>query len=115
MNDEIREILDYMKEESNYKHLSFNASKLLLDYITNLQQAVKDTKDTADDMLFELKQENERLNNELIKLSQMISELNMFLNERLEEFKNAGKSRKNINVHHYYMLINAIKYLLVED
>ena len=38
MKDEIKEILDYMKEESNYKHLSFNASKQLLDYITNLQQ-----------------------------------------------------------------------------
>ena len=38
--------------------------KILLDYITNLQQATKDTKDTADDMLYELKQENEELKKE---------------------------------------------------
>lgn len=44
MNDEIREILNYMKKESNYKHLSFNASKLLLDYITNLQQENEELK-----------------------------------------------------------------------
>lgn len=32
----------------------------LLDYITNLQQVVKDTKETADDMLYELNEENKK-------------------------------------------------------
>lgn len=44
MNNEIREILDYMKKESNYKHFSFKVSKLLLDYIDNLQQENEELK-----------------------------------------------------------------------
>lgn len=67
MNDEIEEMLDLINElvkispnKGSYG-ISHKKWKQLLDYITNLQQAVKDTKDTADDMLYELKQENERL------------------------------------------------------
>lgn len=74
MKDEIKQILEQMesiaitgKNKNGIKvdgyGLQQNELKILLDYITNLQQAIKDTKDTADDMLYELKQENERLNN----------------------------------------------------
>ena len=74
MNDKIKEILDKLKDDNWYDELDLTGdkwielkqteTKQILDYITNLQQAIKDTKDTADDMLFELKQENERLKEE---------------------------------------------------
>lgn len=65
MNDEIKEILDYMKKESNYKHLSFNASKLLLDYITNLQQENEDYKSKVEKAINNCKKSIEAINTKL--------------------------------------------------
>lgn len=65
MNNEIKEIVNYFIKYANIED-SIKISKLE-DYITNLQQAVKDTKDTADDMLYELKQENERLKDNQVR------------------------------------------------
>lgn len=78
MNDEIKEILYSLENQCKSSkgcvnsYFKVNNIKILLDYITILQQAVKDTKDTADDMLFELKQENERLKNRIYKARKMI-------------------------------------------
>lgn len=43
MNDEIKEILDF-KENADYKRLSCDEIKILLDYITNLEQEKEDYK-----------------------------------------------------------------------
>ena len=51
MTNEIKEILDYLKDENIYieeydycyKHLSLEESKLLLHYIINLQQRIDKT------------------------------------------------------------------------
>ena len=51
MKDEIKEILDYLKPKydivdelgNDYKKVKFKDCKLLLDYITNLQEELTDT------------------------------------------------------------------------
>ena len=51
MTDEIKEILDYLKPKydivdelgNDYKKVKFKDCKLLLDYITNLQEELTDT------------------------------------------------------------------------
>lgn len=69
MNDELKKIIKeiecYQNEDMCMIMLSQKENKALLDYINNLQQAVKDTKETADDMLYELNEENDRLKLEL--------------------------------------------------
>ena len=72
MNDEIKEILDKIQNVVNHKEASYNALvetkaedyKLLLDYITNLQQdneMYAQLKDEYEEEIKELQQENERL------------------------------------------------------
>ena len=75
MNDEIKEILDYLKESAIKKNLYFEIkpekAQILLDYITNLQQEIEKLNDDKRGMLVQLykandnrdkvKQENERL------------------------------------------------------
>lgn len=81
MNDEIKKILnrfDFVKKEPN--KLSYYPEDLLTredmwilyDYITNLQQAVKNTKETADDMLYELNEENEKIKSRIEKANEFI-------------------------------------------
>lgn len=45
---------------------------------------------------------------------QKIDIINKYLQKRLIEFRNAGKSRKDIKAHHYYMLIQYILMILQE-
>lgn len=40
------------------------------------------------------------------------NELEKYIKERIEEFKNAGKSRKEIKAHQYYMLLCDIEKIL---
>ena len=50
MNDEAKEIIEYLKDEHiyvedfgySYKRLSLDENKVLLDYITNLQEEIKE-------------------------------------------------------------------------
>lgn len=104
MNNEIKEILEQMKsiaitgkDKNDIKvdgyGLQQNELKILLDYITNLQQAVKDTKDTADDMLYELKQENERLKGRIEFLEDINSDQYAKI-EKLEEENDRLKEEK---------------------
>lgn len=80
MNEEIKEILDKLKSlvyddyclEFSVDYIERKEEKILLDYVTNLQQAIKDTKDTADDMLFELKQQITQLTNNWNELEKLI-------------------------------------------
>ena len=107
MNDEIKEILDRLKGQDNTYHyclkkdISFNdnmyCSHILLDYITNLQQAIKDTKDTADDMLYELQQENERLKENNSNMQEEMARV-WEENERLKQ--------EYINVRNYIKMRN---------
>lgn len=60
-----KSISDILWELIPHENKYVITEKDLLDYITNLQQAVKDTKETADDMLYELNEENERLKDDL--------------------------------------------------
>lgn len=54
MTNEIKEILEYLKDDSMFiydedgirKEITLDESKLLLDYITNLQNEIFDLKDT---------------------------------------------------------------------
>lgn len=76
MQEEIKEILDKLKDENWYDELDLTGTKwvelkweethLLLDYITNLQQEInKLTAESTEweSKCYELQQENERLNN----------------------------------------------------
>lgn len=91
MNDEIKEILSLLNSSS-----WSNEAKQIEDYITNLQQAIKDTKDTADDMLFELKQENERLNEN----NQAMQEEMARTWEKCDDYKSrCEKASEYINTH----------------
>ena len=102
MNKEIKEILKQIECYQNDKFclimLSQKENNALLDYITNLQQAIKDTKDTADDMLFELQEENERLK-EILKWKQnreselFTIESVLETNKQLYDERNIYKSR----------------------
>ena len=76
MNDEIKEILDYLTKFINDKEeitkygceISVKQAKQLLDYITNLQQdntLYAQLKDEYEEEIKDLQQENERLKSEL--------------------------------------------------
>ena len=93
MNDEIKEILDYWKfyinEPNNYKLLNvhFDEIKKVLDYITNLQQAVE----VKNERIKEEQQEKERYIKFYNELNIWNKELQQE-NERLKELnKNASK------------------------
>lgn len=76
----------------------------LLNYITNLQQAIKDTKDTADDMLFELKQENERLKENAIHNDKVVDKARwneMIYKSRCEKASDNLKRNYWINEHEH--------------
>ena len=93
MNDEIKEILEYFKvgidklciSKPDFS-ISYNDVKILLDYITNLQQAVKNTKETADDMLYELNEENERLKTKTKEQSLLLIDY-QDMEQKLEDYK----------------------------
>lgn len=93
MNEEIKEILESSRKiiksnrENGFDRIIILGDDIdkLLDYITNLQQAIKDTKDTADDMLFELKQENEELREENSKLEIALQNIQEDYDRRIEE------------------------------
>lgn len=58
MNDEIKEIIDYLKKKENtrrIKCITIEESKMLLDYITNLQEKYKEA-DNDRHKLFEQKE-----------------------------------------------------------
>lgn len=68
---EIKEILERVKKHYVLDKIQDN---LLLNYITNLQQAVKNTKETADDMLYELNEENEKLKSRIEKAVEYVEQ-----------------------------------------
>lgn len=92
MNDEIKEILECMEEIADCTfttdtfELNFEDTKILLDYITNLQQendmlkqGVKDTYDTTQEMLAEKQQEIERLKAQV----NLLEDNRLFLNKKI--------------------------------
>ena len=73
--DKMRDFIQEPNEIKMYGISLFNYEvKQLLDYITNLEQAIKDTKESADDMLYELQQENEKLQEKIDKAIEYIKE-----------------------------------------
>lgn len=117
MNDEIKEILeltiqfveeeldkgipkkDIIKTYSTHVGEAFNHIK---HYITNLQQAVKNTKETADDMLYELNEENEKLKSRIEKANEIIDlikpelwNISNKMTYRLIDIKNALNGRSD--------------------
>lgn len=70
MNNEIKEILEYLGDKDlyvedfgySYKRLSLHDSKLLLKYIKKLELAIIDTKATSFEIIVELLKEG--VNNE---------------------------------------------------
>lgn len=95
-NDKIKEILDrldYNEWEVDLYKVPITWCELydIRDYITKLEQAVKDTKDSADDMLYELKQELEeekRIEEADLKTIQRLEEENEELKSKLECYEN---------------------------
>ena len=109
MNDEIKEILDWLKDEDiyledygyQYKRISLKDTKILLDYITNLQQeneelkknqrfhkngvfSLEYDKETLSDMVEDLQQENERLNEILVWKQEHEKELHTRIEKAIE-------------------------------
>lgn len=70
-----------MNEE---KYVEMLENGELYDYITNLQQAVKNTKETADDMLYELNERIENLYQELQRKDNNWNELKKYIEEHNE-------------------------------
>lgn len=84
MNDEIKEILDNMKEISSFEYttdwfeLNFEDTKILLNYITNLQNRIKELEEINkqhQEINVELRAENKRLKLYLDKLFMVIKEM----------------------------------------
>lgn len=50
--------------------------------------------------------------NDLMKENKKLNKLKEYVNCRIEEFKNGGKSRKEIKAHQYYMLLCDIEKIL---
>ena len=67
MKDEIKEILDTLENKECYINdemlIYFDDAKLLLDYITNLQEELYSTNQVVNELL-DVKEENERLKEE---------------------------------------------------
>lgn len=53
-----------------------------------------------------------RQKREITQLTSNWNELEKLVNNRIEEFKNAGKSRKEINAYHYKLLCDIKKILI---
>lgn len=102
MNDNIKYWLEGLDD------LSFNK---VLDYITNLQKENERLK-------HQLKvQEDLTIKNRMRKhiYKSRCEKANKYVNCRIEEFKNAGSSRKEINAHDYYMLLCDIEKILISS
>ena len=97
MNEEIKEILDYLKDFTRERPfgISIYDRKILSDYITNLQQEIEEYQKALDETMSDemnLQQENERLkeqNNDLRKI---------YINTYKKLLKN-----ENTELAHYFM------------
>lgn len=106
MNNEIKEILDYLKESAIKKNLYFEIkpekAQILLDYITNLQQEInKLTAESTEweSKCYELQQAKDELQNDYQEAVDKICELKQE-NERLKEL-NENASKVCIAEHKY--------------
>lgn len=98
---------DIMNKKINFKVMAKGygkASKEVREYINALEDnLVKMTK-----LYFEMSDRYEKLFNHYCLDIKRISKVNKaikYIDDRMEEFKNAGSTRKNIKAHHYYMLL----------
>lgn len=109
MNDEIKEILDYLKIENGTigSELSYEETHLLLDYITNLQQENHELKSKLEcyengayysSKVDELEQENERLKEKTKEQSLLLIDY-QDMEQRYNDYKSrCEKERKNENI-----------------
>ena len=117
MKDKIKEILDYFKREDKNqlgfnqdKLLSYEEAKLLLDYITNLQEELKGYKQERENLfktihdlqkeIKELKEVNNYSKRELYKINKDRLEANLKLVEESERLKkeNTKLYKKDIKI-----------------
>ena len=132
MNDEIKEMLDKLKDGNWYNELDLTGTMwielrweethLLLDYITNLQQENETLHENNQNMQEEMAkvwEENERLKewkkdllNENIELENIRKEAIEYIKNRKEEYINAGATRVAIKAWHYNKLINDLLNIL---
>ncbi len=59
-----------------------------------------------------LKNSNNRITSGNTLYNKKLNKLKEYVNSRIEEFKNAGSSRKEIKAHQYYMLLCDIEEIL---
>ena len=88
MNEEIKEILDKLQEISNYAviyniKINSDEAKILLDYITNLQQEKEDYKERFNLMA---KFRNKALERELIYKSKCEKAIELYKNCKEEDY-----------------------------
>ena len=81
----IRELKNSIKEHKKEKHsisagmgMMWEEWDIFFEYFDNLQQAVKNTKETADDMLYELNEEKEELKSRIEKAVEYINGTTFF-------------------------------------
>lgn len=106
MNNEIKEILDNLKNKDNdikginflkYQDLTRGEINLLLDYITNLQQEInKLTAESTEweSKCYDLQQENERLKEELVKIPRAKMEYDLELDDYKSRCEKASDNLK---------------------
>ena len=104
MNKEIKEILKYIDQfvytDQTYNDIKLSKIdvKLILDYITNLQEELENKAyEQLKTQCFLYKDEVDRLNNTL-------KDIKEYFNKRKEEYSNC-KSKNNINYIHYGQLL----------
>ena len=93
MSEEIKEILDWLKDYNRPFGISIYDRKILSNYITNLQQKVE-----------QLEKENERLNNIINELEEYTTENIEVLENRLNSpFCNFEKVTKELLIFQNYL------------
>ena len=74
-------------------------------------RASKDVRNFIDELYKELDSSDDYardLNHRICRLYNEKCEIRDYINDRIEEFKNAGETRKNLGACHYYMLLRNI-------
>ena len=117
MHKAVKEILS-IKEDCDYKIISVDEITILRDYITNLQEenkklqfAVNDTKENADEIICELKEENERLQNILDNIGYQIEGII----RTTEEFGISKNTGEVLSKHNIELLKKILKMIVNKD
>jgi len=101
MKDEIKEILDNLKDIDKTSILKNNDAKILLDYITNLQKQIEEYQKALDETMSEkidLQEEIERQSKAQVILDDMLADYKSRIDKAVEYIKEHTDKLKTIRV-----------------